>query len=228
MTNTKFVIGTSTAQKDALYTVLKERGTTLTEWFNDKVAEITAPLNSAVENQISEIQSCQDLEHPEIVLKHIKQQDWSFTDADTTYLSHNIHPYPAKFIPQIPRYLIKMLSLQGETVWDPFGGSGTTALEALLLGRQAISSDINPVATLIGKAKTITLTWEEENIISELVEKVELLASNTENIVDTFERHETEIKSSTPEIPNIDKWFHPNALIELGYIRWRINCLEKR
>lgn len=227
MNNAKFVIETSAAQKDALYTVLKERGTTLTEWFNDKVVEITAPLSSILEEEIPQIQSCQDLEHSEIVLDHIKQQDWSFTDANTTYLSHNIHPYPAKFIPQIPRYLIKMLSLPGETVWDPFGGSGTTALEALLLGRQAISSDVNPVATLIGKAKTITLTLEEEIIIAELVEKVELLTSNPANIADILQRHETEIKSSTPEIPNINKWFHPKALVELGYLRWRINCLEK-
>ena len=226
MTNAKFVIETSTTQKDALYVVLKERGTTLTEWFNDKVAEITAPYNFTIEDQLLEIHSCQDLEDSEKVLTRIKEQDWALTNANTTYLSHNIHPYPAKFIPQIPRYLIKMLSLRGETVWDPFGGSGTTALEALLLGRQAISSDISPIATLIGKAKTITLTLEEENIITDFIEKIEVLASNDTGISDTFTRHKAEINFSTPEIPNCDKWFHPNALSELGYIRWRINNIE--
>jgi DNA modification methylase len=226
MTNAKFVIETSASQKDALYEVLKERGTTLTEWFNDKVAEIIAPYNFTFEDQLLEIHSCQDLEDPETVLTRISEQDWALTNANTVYLSHNIHPYPAKFIPQIPRYLIKMLSLRGETVWDPFGGSGTTALEALLLGRQAISSDINPVATLIGQAKTITLTLEEENIITHFIEKIELLASNSISISDTFARHEVEIKLSTPEIPNCEKWFHPNVLSELGYIRWRINNIE--
>ncbi len=226
MTNAKFVIETSSARKDALYVALKERGTTLTEWFNDKAAEITAPCNFTIEDRTQEIQNCQELEEAETVLNRLKEQDWSFTEANTTYLSHNIHPYPAKFIPQIPRHLIKMLSLRSETVWDPFGGSGTTALESLLLGRQAISSDINPVATLISRAKTITLTLEEEIIITDLVGKLELLASNRSNIVDTFARHEVQIKSATPEIPNRDKWFHPNALSELGYIRWRVNSIE--
>src|SRR5438094_213467 len=77
--------------------------------------------------------------------------DWAFTHDRTQFLTHDIHPYPAKFIPQIPGHLISLLSARGERVLDPFGGSGTTALEAIRLGRTAISIDANPIATLIGK-----------------------------------------------------------------------------
>ncbi len=49
---------------------------------------------------------------------------------------------------------IKRLTKPGETVLDPFSGRGTTALTALLCGRNAISSDVNDVAICLTKAKT--------------------------------------------------------------------------
>lgn len=49
--------------------------------------------------------------------------DWSFTEVDTRLPGHDIHPYPAKFIPQLPHGLISRLSGRGETVLDPFGGA---------------------------------------------------------------------------------------------------------
>lgn len=220
MINATFVLKTPRRQNDTLSAGFKGRGNTLAESFDHRVAQTT------VDVQNLEIKSCQDLENSAVVLERLKQQDWAFTQADTTYLSHNLHPYPAKFIPQIPHYLIKMLSLRGETVWDPFGGSGTTALEALLLGRQAISSDINPIATVIGKAKTITLTPEEEIAISSLTAELELQALNSLNIIDTLTKHQREFNSFIPDIPNCEKWFHPTAISELGYIRWRIKDIE--
>jgi hypothetical protein len=49
---------------------------------------------------------------------------------------------------------IKKLTKPDETVLDPFSGRGTTALTALLCGRNAISSDVNDVAVCLTKAKT--------------------------------------------------------------------------
>jgi hypothetical protein len=51
-------------------------------------------------------------------------------------------------------YWIKKLTKRKETVLDPFSGRGTTALTALLCGRNAISSDVNDVAICLTKAKT--------------------------------------------------------------------------
>jgi site-specific DNA-methyltransferase (cytosine-N4-specific) len=47
---------------------------------------------------------------------------------DTTYLTHGIHPYPAKYIPQLPRAIILEHTNERNTVLDPFCGSGTTLL----------------------------------------------------------------------------------------------------
>ena len=94
----------------------------------------------------------------EAVLARLEAIDWDFAAAKTGYLTHNLHPYPAKFIPQIPNALIQELSSVGETIADIFCGSGTTLLEALQLKRHAIGIDANPLATLISRAKTTPLT----------------------------------------------------------------------
>jgi DNA modification methylase len=213
-------------KKEALYQALEERGTNLSEWLREKIAEVAEPYEIPVSHYTEGLNHLNDLDNEEHVLREISGCDWAFTDADTTYLSHGLHPYSAKFIPQIPRNLIRMLSLKGETVWDPFGGSGTTALEALLLGRQAISNDVNPLSALIGEAKTTTLTNEEEQSVTELIEKAELLASSELHFSSILEKHEQEILAYAPEIPNRDKWFHSNVLEELSYLCWEIERID--
>lgn len=50
--------------------------------------------------------------------------------------------HPAPFPEEIPARLIRMFSFVGDTVLDPFCGSGTTAVAALKAGRNSISVDI--------------------------------------------------------------------------------------
>lgn len=79
--------------------------------------------------------------------------------ADVTSGNHGLHKYPAKFIPQIPRWGLSYGNPpQRMQVLDPFGGSGTTCLEAALSGHRSISSDVSPLATLISRAKTARIT----------------------------------------------------------------------
>ena len=78
---------------------------------------------------------------------------WAFEGADTRYLTHDIHRYPAKFIPQVVRRIIEEYSHKGDIVLDPFCGSGTALLEARLVGRNAIGVDLNPVAYYVSKVK---------------------------------------------------------------------------
>jgi DNA modification methylase len=55
--------------------------------------------------------------------------------------------HPARFIPELPEKYIKLFSHLGETVLDPFCGSGTTNVVASQLGRNSIGIDINPYST---------------------------------------------------------------------------------
>ena len=52
--------------------------------------------------------------------------------------------HPAPYPVEVPRRLIRMFSFTGDTVVDPFGGTGTTALAALETGRNSISVEIEP------------------------------------------------------------------------------------
>lgn len=70
--------------------------------------------------------------------------------------THQIHPYPAKLLPHIANFFVRASSLckPGQTVLDPFCGSGTVALEASLAGAEPIVADANPLALLLTKVKT--------------------------------------------------------------------------
>lgn len=52
--------------------------------------------------------------------------------------------HPAPYPVEVPRRLILMFSFAGDTVVDPFGGTGTTALAALYTGRNSITVEIEP------------------------------------------------------------------------------------
>jgi hypothetical protein len=65
--------------------------------------------------------------------------------------AHSLHEisYRACFKPQLPRFFIERLTAPGATVYDPFSGRGTTALEAALLGRVPVACDINPLSRIL-------------------------------------------------------------------------------
>jgi DNA modification methylase len=169
-----------------------------------------------------EIESADDLRDADKVATDLRAIDWAFTSEETGYLTHDLHPYPAKFIPQIPGRLISRLSLRGELILDPFGGSGTTALEAIRLGRRALSVDANAVGTLIGRAKTANL---DQFAITDLHS---IRSALTTLLVDLpgAERLCAENQEYVPKIPNIDRWFPITSRGELAGIRSRINLME--
>jgi DNA modification methylase len=71
------------------------------------------------------------------------------------YLTHWIYPYKGKFHPQMIRALLNILKMKtGETVLDPFIGSGTTAVEAQLMGINCVGRDASPLCILQSKVKT--------------------------------------------------------------------------
>ncbi|MDE2890661.1 MAG: DNA methyltransferase [Gemmatimonadota bacterium] len=65
--------------------------------------------------------------------------------------AHSLHEisYRACFKPQLPRFFIERLTRPGDAVYDPFLGRGTTAIEAALLGRTPIGTDVNPLSEIL-------------------------------------------------------------------------------
>ena len=151
--------------------------------------------------------------------------DWNFASAKTGYLTHNLHPYPAKFIPQIPNALIQELSSVGETVTDLFCGSGTTLLEALQLKRHAIGIDANPLASLISQAKTTPLTDRAFKEISKHRDSCEQLLRKVESRIGDlfFDGQVFQSSAWRPEQKVCDFWFEPHVVEELAELRALIN-----
>jgi len=82
-------------------------------------------------------------------------QKYNQTKSVNQYLTHWIYPYKGKFHPQMIRALMNIMKIQnGETLFDPFVGSGTAVLEAQILGINAVGLDISPLCVLISKVKT--------------------------------------------------------------------------
>lgn len=65
--------------------------------------------------------------------------------------AHSLHEvsYRACFKPQLPRFFIERLTEPGDKVYDPFMGRGTTLVEAALLGRSPIGTDVNPLSRVL-------------------------------------------------------------------------------
>lgn len=62
---------------------------------------------------------------------------------------YGVHPYFTRRPPNVVREYVRRYSEPGDTVLDPFGGTGVTAIEAFLLGRHAIHNDLNPFANFL-------------------------------------------------------------------------------
>lgn len=154
--------------------------------------------------------------------------DWDFSAAKTQYLTHGMHPYPAKFIPQIPNALIQELSSVGETVADIFCGSGTTLLEALQLKRNALGIDANPLACLISKAKTTPLTMNEVEEIKEHIRIcniiLESIRKETGDLFFSGRIFQSNGWRPSEDITNF--WFAPLVVEELAEILHQIGCLD--
>ena len=96
----------------------------------------------------------------------------------------------------------------------------------MLLGRQAISSDLNPLSEVIGKAKLLTPTKEDDDFLTSLVEELFIVSASEGSVSEALNRF-APLSQFTPDIPNCDQWFHPNAVAELSYLRARIKALTQ-
>lgn len=81
------------------------------------------------------------------------------------YGPHGIHEYRGKFFPQLVRALINVAGVQrGGVVADTMCGSGTTLVEATLLGCDGIALDMNPLSVLMARTKCEVLQKDPESL----------------------------------------------------------------
>jgi hypothetical protein len=78
---------------------------------------------------------------------------WKESCVGTECTLHQLSPYIGKLKSSIAGDLVATYSEQGDLIADPFSGSGTIPLEAILQGRKAFAADISPYAKVLCQAK---------------------------------------------------------------------------
>jgi hypothetical protein len=118
--------------------------------------------------------------------------------------THYIHPYTAKLLPHIPVFFLanRVLSSPGDSVLDPFCGSGTVLLESLLHDRNGMGADSNPLARLITTAK-ISVVMPER-----LQTELELVLRHARGIHNAL----------VPPVHNMELWFYPHVVKQLAQL----------
>lgn len=135
----------------------------------------------------------------------------------TNYLTHGMHPYPAKFIPQIPNILINEFTKPDDVILDPFCGSGTTLVESKLLNRNSIGVDLHPLAAFLSQVKTSKVSKSDLKLIPEILSNIQ---KNIEDFYKTESIPQNKWKSfELPDFPNRDHWFQKNVMFELSIIK---------
>lgn len=135
------------------------------------------------------------------------------TNNQINYSTHGVYRYFGKFPAPIAAKLIDDYTKPGDLVIDPACGSGTTGVEALLSGREALLFDVNPLSVLIAKVKSTPIAFDElVNSISRLKKRFE------RSSVKNFETSEIDLRH----------WFLPETISQLSRLKSAISLERDR
>lgn len=132
--------------------------------------------------------------------------------------SLSIHPYFGKVDPSIASAVIELFSKPGQTVLDPFCGSGTVVHDAIVRARNVIGCDSSPLAAMVSASKVLGIVRCE-------IEQLERLRVTVQeqNPLPLFAPPDNySVPHDIPRMPRVravSDWFAPNALTELATIR---------
>ncbi len=161
------------------------------------------------------------LNYQKELLKDSKLEDFSsitevwdipHSSIKLAYLTHSIFRFFGKFPPPVARCLISRYTKRGDMVFDPMCGSGTTALECLLMDRKVVCSDVSILSELLVTVKC------------QYVKEIQL----QETLNDLNERYKKPTsKNYELKIPfdesRIEHWYLPQTFKNLQRIKSLIN-----
>jgi hypothetical protein len=134
-------------------------------------------------------------------------------DPDRVHV-HGFHTYPARMHPATAARLVRALSERGSTVLDPFCGSGTVLVEAMVAGRRAAGTDLNPLAWRLARMKTARLGARDGASI----------VSTARDVAAFADARRERRAGATHRYPREDvELFDPHVLLELDSLRSAIS-----
>ncbi|MCD6221535.1 DNA methyltransferase [bacterium] len=153
-----------------------------------------------------------------IKTKKYRDNTWDFRTANTKQYTHCFHSYPAMMIPQVAGRILDEFGNNAKILFDPYCGTGTSLVEANIRGIDGIGTDINPLARLIAKVKTIVIP-------------LDLLDEYLKDFNDFIFSIRLEGQNINPKIPNfknIDYWFKKETQFFLAIIKEYIEKIDNQ
>ncbi|TET81765.1 MAG: class I SAM-dependent methyltransferase [Candidatus Heimdallarchaeota archaeon] len=137
---------------------------------------------------------------------------------------HRLHPYLGKFIPQLVEIFLRKYFKHGQTVLDPFCGSGTTLVQANELGINSIGFDISEFNVLLTKVKTAKYDLGiAKKEIHDILEKLRS-SIQKDNIQLNLLKPETySIEITVTNNEYLNRWFDQKARNELLTYKYLID-----
>jgi SAM-dependent methyltransferase len=136
-------------------------------------------------------------------------------ERERTKHVHRLHPYLGKFIPQLVEVFLRKYFTAGQTVLDPFCGSGTTLIQANELGIHAVGYDISAFNVLLSRAKCARYDLRAARAeVADILERVRLATRQNPHQPAGKEEDLPESRSA-PDSAYLQRWFAPQARREL-------------
>ena len=130
---------------------------------------------------------------------------------------HGFHAYPARMHPVTASRLVTAFAPERGVVLDPFCGSGTVLVESLIAGREALGTDLNPLAVRLARSKTFARTDESRKGLISAAARVRALADDRRK----------ERAGATKRYDKEDAaMFDPHVLLELDGLRQGIDKID--
>jgi DNA modification methylase len=137
-------------------------------------------------------------------------------EKERTKHVHRLHPYLGKYIPQLVEIFLRKFFKEGQTVLDPFCGSGTTLVQANELGINSIGYDVSAFNVMLCRVKTAKYDLgETRKEVLDILEKVQLATQRSNGNLSLWNDALIEQAHLIEDNQYLKEWFAPQALNEL-------------